>query len=335
MRFDRRIVTALSLGAFAAVSSFGSGALAQPTADQKAAAQALFEEARTLMDQGKFADACPRLAESNRLDHGMATQFRLAECHEKEGKLASAWTHFVEVADEARAQGMSDREKVARDRADALRPRLSKLTVAVPDAVRSTTGLEVKRNGVVLGAAQWGAAIPVDGGKHTIEASAPGKRAWSKAVDVPAEKGAVSVEVEALADAPADEQHKGGYPPGGAPPATGSDGSAQRIAGILVGGLGVVGIGVGIGLGVAAKGSYDDSEGLCNDDNLCSQEGLDIRDDARSLGNIATGVFIAGAVMAAAGVVIIVTAPSSPSAPTGADAALVVKPGGLGFRARF
>ena len=70
-------------------------------ADQAAVARAqtLFDEALALMKAGKYAEACPRLEESDQLDPGMGTEYRLAECYESDGKIVRAWTFFRAVAD--------------------------------------------------------------------------------------------------------------------------------------------------------------------------------------------------------------------------------------------
>src|SRR5262249_17311342 len=73
------------------------------------------------------------------------------------------------------------REKIARGRADSLAPKLSLLTIAV---VSTDPKLEVRRDDVAVGSAEWGIPIPVDPGKHTITASAPGHRPWSTAVQI-------------------------------------------------------------------------------------------------------------------------------------------------------
>ncbi len=61
-----------------------------------------------------------------------------------------------------------------------------------------------------------------------------------------------------------------------------------------------------------AKSTFDDSASHCNDQNKCDSEGIAIRNDAIAKGNVGTGLFVAGAVLAAGGVVLWVTAPSAP-----------------------
>src|SRR3954471_7930283 len=144
--------------------------------DARAAAQALFDSARTLMAQGNFNEACPKLEESQRLDPGVGTQFNLAVCYEAVGRNASAWSLFLEVAASAHRAAERAREEVARTRAASLEPKLSKLRIVVPDDAR-TDGLRVLRGTVAVGPGQWGVALPTDPGTYAITASAPGKRA--------------------------------------------------------------------------------------------------------------------------------------------------------------
>ncbi|MEO8798827.1 MAG: hypothetical protein ABI551_13145, partial [Polyangiaceae bacterium] len=177
MIFRRRsFVAAGVLASTLLVSSFAFAA-------DTAAAQALFSDARKLMAKGDFTSACPKLEESQRLDPGMGTLFNLGDCYEHVGKTATAWAAFDEVAAAARAAGQSTREQDARTRAAKLLAVMPHLTVDA-SAVRGYTGLEIKRDGVVIGPPQWGSAIPIDPGDHTLAASAEGKQPWSGKVTV-------------------------------------------------------------------------------------------------------------------------------------------------------
>ena len=72
---------------------------------EQAAAEALFQEARQLMKTGAYAEACPKLFDSNRLDTAVGTLLYLGECYEKSGKTASAWTTFLAAAESAHRTG--------------------------------------------------------------------------------------------------------------------------------------------------------------------------------------------------------------------------------------
>ena len=188
-----------SLGALVAVSV----TLAAPPAraDDPAAAQALFTEAKKLMSAGKYADACPKLEESQRLAPATGTKFNLADCYEHTGRTASAWAGFLSVASSAKNASQGAREKAARDRAAALEPKLSRIAVVVPAPSR-VTGLAVTRDGAPVGDAEWGESMPVDPGEHTVAASAPGKRGWKAVVEVDGVASTAKVIVPALDDEP-------------------------------------------------------------------------------------------------------------------------------------
>src|SRR5262245_36723730 len=74
-----------------------SRASADDAGDKRPAAQALFDQGRALVTLGRFAEACPKLAESLRLDPGIGTMLWLADCYENVGRSASAWATFREA----------------------------------------------------------------------------------------------------------------------------------------------------------------------------------------------------------------------------------------------
>jgi hypothetical protein len=75
---------ALGLGAWALPCR------AEPSTQDVAAAQALFDEAKRMLDDGQAAAACPKLEESLRLDVGIGTRYHLARCYELTRRTASA-----------------------------------------------------------------------------------------------------------------------------------------------------------------------------------------------------------------------------------------------------
>lgn len=291
--------------------------------DAKAAAQALFDDGRRLMEEGKLAEACRKLEGSQKLDPGAGTLLNLAACYERNGQTASAWVTYKDAA-AASAERHPDWVERANEKAAALEPVLSRLTIAV---AAETPGLEVVRDGVTVAAGVLGAALPVDPGPHTIVARAPGYERFEVTVTVGPSKDQQTVTVPALTpEARPDAGAKAAPAPVIAPPPRGPDaggdrGSTQRAAGIVGVGLGVVGLGVGGIWGAIAMGKKSDAgdPAYCTSDlSRCNAEGVAMIDDARSAATISTIGFVAGGVLAAGGLVLFLTAPSN--APSGASA---------------
>jgi serine/threonine-protein kinase len=340
----------LALAASLAILGAGGVARAQPSPETRAAAAALFEDGKRLMGEGKYAEACPKLEESERIDPGMGTLFNLAVCFEQTNRTASAWVGFRDVAGMSAAAGLGDREKMARGRAAALEPRLMRLKITMAPAM-SGAGIEVKRDGAVVSPALWGTPVPLDPGKHKVSASAPGKEPWEITVVLDQPGGVITVDVPPLLDhKPGAVAPPAGGPaakPGGpveAPPPPPLEGGAsprpwQRPVGITATVLGAVGLGVGTAFGFLGK-SAKDASNVSNCDaktNFCNAAGLLQRADAVHKGNIATGVFVAGAVLAAGGVVLWITAPSasSPKSAAWQRPELGVGPTGVAVRGGF
>lgn len=307
-------------------------ALADPPKNgaDPAAAQGLFYDARTLMQAGKFSEACPKLEESLRLDPGIGTQFNLADCNEHLGKTATAWAGFLEVAAESKIASQPDREKLARKRAAALVARLPKLVVDVSGAPQ---GVEVRRDGSLIGAAAWGTPIPVDPGVHRISARAPGKQPWETTVetteaktsrvvvprDLPAGVAAGTTTSEVAQQPVANGVTTTASTAGSIdstrdlpPRIAESRGVTQRTLGWVLTGLGAAGVGVGAGFGLSSIAKRSESRTHCAAD-ACDAAGVSLRDDAIRNGNIATIATIAGGAAVAGGLIVVLTAPSGPS----------------------
>jgi hypothetical protein len=299
-------------------------------------AEALFQEGRELLRDGKLAAACPKLAESYRLDPATGTLIALAMCHEEQGKIASAWAEYSDAASRAKNEGRTDRFEGSRDKANALKPRLSTLRVDVPDAVAATPSLEIRRDGVALGRATWNAAIPVDGGSYVIEATAPGKQPFRATISVKSELDQASLRVPPLGDSggagaaassavAASSNNQNSPPPddGGSKPF-----GALEWAGIGTAAVGVIGWGVGGYFLATALGEKSDAG--C-DGNVCDDAGFAKQEDAVKHGNMATIFGIGGTVLVGVGATLyFVGRGSSSEAPKQASVSVRVRttPGG-------
>jgi hypothetical protein len=161
--------------------------------DRAAAAEDLFRQGLQLTRSGRFADACPKFAESHRLDPAFGALVNLAACYEKLGRTASAWQAYVDAADLARDKGQTARAKTARDKADRLAPRLVRLEIRLAPNVEAR-GLEITRNGAPFDPALLGHAVPVDPGSYAIVATRQGAEPWTTSVSA-TRPGQITVEV--------------------------------------------------------------------------------------------------------------------------------------------
>jgi len=94
--------------------------------------------------------------------------------------------------------------------------------------------------------------------------------------------------------------------------------------GLVVAGVGVAAIVAGVAVALSAQSDYDDSAPFCRDDR-CSDEGLTIRDDARTLGTVATALTVVGAAGVGAGAVLWLTTVPGSSAPGASARAVSVR----------
>src|SRR6185503_2435614 len=157
-------------------------------------AETLFRDGKRLIKEGTIAEACNAFEGSERLEHNVSTVLSLADCREREGRLATAWGLFLQADAETRSDPTKVQlNDVAKRRAKALEEKLSYLTISVSDEAR-IRDLEITRDDKVVDPAEWNRAIPVDNGDHVIAGKAPGHEPWSTKVTIaPLDKKAVEV----------------------------------------------------------------------------------------------------------------------------------------------
>jgi hypothetical protein len=305
------VVLAAAALAFAATS-----ARAEPTPAERSAADALFFEARKLMDVGDLEPACAKLEESQRIAPRGGTLLTLGICHEKQGRLASAWGELTDALALAQREARQDRVDLAKQRLAVVTPLVPKLTVRVASQPVEVT---VRRDGAVVGSATFGTPLPVDPGRHTVVATAPGRTPFeatfdlaagaARSVDIPALRPSGTV-VESMPFPGANPSRvvpvAGSSPSQVEPADSGRRGSWRRPVGFIVGGLGAASMITGAVLGAEAIAKHHASDPNCPND-VCDQAGWDAYSTGKSealASDLTVGI---GAAAVAVGVLLVVT----------------------------
>ena len=153
---------------------------------QRAEAGAAFRRGRELMAKGDTAAACREFETSMKLDPAPGTLYNLGLCHETLGKIASAWIELRELAD---SDPNAERRKEAARRAGALERRLTRMRLVlakpVPDMIITRDDVDVTP--------LVGQTTPVDPGRYTFVAKAPGHE--PKTLEVVLDKKGETVDV--------------------------------------------------------------------------------------------------------------------------------------------
>jgi hypothetical protein len=272
-----------------------------------AAAEILFREGRRLLLNGKIAEACAKLDESQRLDPSSGTLMNLAYCHKKLGRSATAWAEFLQAERLSLAQRNQARASEAKRQAAALEPELSRLTIRVASMVPDMT---ISRNGELLTPSALGVPLPLDRGHYQIRLQAPGYGEWRTDIDIDA-PGEHVLDVPALEPEkpppfvePAPASTPRTLPATGAPnrlaPSTpallakatkshSSRASAPSLpAGFWVASAaGVAAAGFATTFGILSLSSYGRAEEACNSHEDCSPTSVRDGDKAKTQARVA------------------------------------------------
>jgi hypothetical protein len=302
----RRFATlALSCG----IAAIAPPVLAQGGADESARADRLFTEAMQLVGAGQFAEACPKLEASQQLDPALGTQYNLALCYEKIGRLGSAWRNLVAVAKLAHEAGKTPREEAARDKLKEWRPRTPHLVLRATDA--DTT---LKVDGETVDPTEL-PFYAVDPGSHAIDATAPARQPWHGNVEV-RDAEEVAVTIPAL-------------PGASVKVITLSATNRTRTAAIVVGAVGAAGFATGIVTGVLVLDAKSTADQNCTP--VCAdQSGRDAVSRGKTLIPINDVAWAVGAAGVGTAVVLYFLSRSHPTSPSGGTVLAPIASAGLG-----
>ncbi len=293
----RRSATRFAVSFGVATFLAAGAAIAEPSGEDRALATAMFNEGKTLLAENRVAEACRKLEESQRLDPLPGTLLNLAVCHEREGRLATAFAELREARVLAERDHRDDRVAFATTHMDDIEPRIAKLVIRVAPNAR-VTHLAIARNGTPLGHAAWGTPIPVDPGEHVIMVIAPDKKPSAIVVAVTTEGEVLTIDVDPLDD---EDILPVARPPRGpdAPPSPTGLSTRRKVA-VGVAGGGLVAAGIASVFGVRALVKANDPDAVCAT-TPCSATSTKLHDQARSAADVSTIGFVVAGVLLGAG----------------------------------
>lgn len=266
------------------------------------AAEALFLAGRDLMEKKDYAAACPKFAESDRLDPSSGARINLADCEEKLGHVASAWRHWQEAielipAGDTRLPGVNKRKADVEKRV----PRLTlKASIALP---AETT---VLRDGLAVGLGALEVALPIDPGEHAIVVRAPGYKDWKESVTLKeGERKDFQLKLGEKEVAPVPLVTKNSVVRDAPPSAIG------KIVGFGLLGVGGAGLVLGGITGIVAIDKKSAVEKGCFPVGTCTPAGADAASAGRTFAVVSTVSFIVGAIAIAGGVTLVLMAPKA------------------------
>ncbi|MBK9263095.1 MAG: tetratricopeptide repeat protein [Polyangiaceae bacterium] len=305
--------------------------------------QQLYKEALDLLAAKKFADAASKLEQVTQLmPNGIGAHETLGHCYEQLGRLGSASKEYARAEALAHAAGNSQRAARITTRLQEL-PRVATLKLVVSNELLALDALNIFVDGQSLEKSDLNTDVPIDRGKHVLEARAPNRETWTKEVEFAADGMHLEIPVLLMV-----QEHRMGAPSLEiVPPYPVSFGPQvtptrwwQRPLGWASLSIGTASFATcGILSWVALNKKDLSGTNGCNQNGICDDVGLSLRNEALNLGNAATATAIVGGVLTAAGITFFLlprsVEQSLPRKPSARQLAVNVTPMGVSVSGNF
>lgn len=331
MKRSLRAALGASIGVLAlAAPAAPAGAQSTP-APKLAAERALTagREGLELYTAQRWAECAARFAEAEALTHSPVFRLYLGRCQRGAGKLLAAREELRAVSSEPLPDGAPVPWRQAKTDATA---ELGLLERAIPSVRLSLEGGDAATTKLRVGAieARVGVALELDPGAHEASAERADGELSTQRFELAEGQKELEVRLR-FGDAPSASQPEPA--PRQGVPIEGDEASSSGglVPGLVLIGAGGVALSVGAVLGGFASGAYDGlrDEGCGTVDGALSCGGTASAaqqsdfDAANTLADASTGLFIAGGVTAAVGLVVLIAFPGE-SAPLSARGSSLV-----------
>lgn len=295
------VVLATSMMTAAAASA------AEPSPADIAQARDLSVQAQQMFEQGKLEESEKHWIAAEKLYPAAPTlTLGLARTQAKLGKLVLSQENYKKIIRENEnnpnlSPAFKDAVESAKAEVGAVSARIANVIIKVEGPASPTVTID----GQPVSASTLGLKRPVDPGAHTIKAEAQGYTPVTQNFQV-AEAGLAEANIKM-------EKGPDGSPPGqGSKVEVGPGKSSNKTMAFVAFGVGGAGLIFGAVTGILAIGKHGDLADKCANDK-CPSNLQDDVDSYKTMGLLSTIGFIVGGVGAAAGTVLLITAPKEGS----------------------
>jgi hypothetical protein len=304
-------------------------ARAQSEADI-ATAREIAKEAFSAYDAGDFPRAEQLFERASKLYQAPTLLLGLARARAKLGKYVEARENYLRIIraklpDDAN-DAFREAQETARREVQEVEPKIAWVTVSLDGAEASEITITIDDHAVPPEAI--GARRPVDPGRHVVRANGDGFESFAASFEV-GEGGAETIAVRVVRSSPDSID-----PPPVVPPehdeSSAAGGSVLPIVGWSLLGVGGAGLIVGAVTGGVAVSQHGELSDNCVG-NRCEADQYGTLDSFETMSTVSTVGLVAGGVIAAVGLTLVLVAPSEGDA----SATLRLGPGSLSFSTTF
>ena len=271
---------------------------ARAATDASVEAERLFEEGRRLLEARQPAQACVVLLRSQSLERAVGTLLNIGLCHKLSNRFASAWLAYGEAEKLARSQGDAERAELARLEATEVERQLGRVVVEVN--AMAQPAMVIWLDGRPLPVAQWGKPLALDEGGHILRAQATGFEPWQIGLKI-SNGSMLTLRVPRLEALPAaTNEDRAAKNPEGTPSLAGvwsgppgrddSPWTTRQYTAAGLGSAGLLALGAGGYFALAALDNKSKATGECRPSGVCTERGIQLRDEAGDKAGYATAL---------------------------------------------